>query len=82
MPYVLFKNNNGIVGVEVKSILSDDADLRRGIYQCVKYKHLLEAELLEVGMFPFAQCILVLQRKLPKNLTILAKMFNMTWVKL
>lgn len=32
-----------IVGVEVKSSISDDADITRGIFQCVKYKAILEA---------------------------------------
>lgn len=32
-----------IVAVEVKSSTSDDADITRGIFQCVKYKAILEA---------------------------------------
>lgn len=31
------------VAVEVKSSISDDADITRGIFQCVKYKAILEA---------------------------------------
>lgn len=32
------------VAVEVKSSTSDDADITRGIFQCVKYKAILEAK--------------------------------------
>lgn len=41
---VYFELANGtIVAVEVKSSISDDADITRGIFQCVKYKAILEA---------------------------------------
>jgi hypothetical protein len=41
---VLFANGSDFVMVEVKSCLSNDVDLRRGLYQCVKYRHVKEAE--------------------------------------
>ena len=41
---VLFSDGNDYVVVEVKSCRSNDEDLRRGIYQCVKYKTVKEAE--------------------------------------
>lgn len=41
---VYFKLKDGsIVAVEVKSSISDDADITRGIFQSVKYKAVLEA---------------------------------------
>lgn len=41
---VFFVLRNGtMVGVEVKSHISDDSDILRGIFQCVKYKAVLEA---------------------------------------
>lgn len=41
---VYFELANGtVVAVEVKSSISDDADITRGIFQCVKYKAILEA---------------------------------------
>ena len=73
---LLFKNSRGVVGVEVKSIRSDDADLYRGIYQCIKYKYLIQAELLEDGKYPQAECILITQRPLPPELKELASRFN------
>ena len=41
---VLFSDGNDYVAVEVKSCRSNDDDLRRGIYQCVKYRAVKEAE--------------------------------------
>ncbi|MDR7925813.1 hypothetical protein RIE95_02180 [Acidithiobacillus thiooxidans] len=41
---VLFSDGNDYVVVEVKSCRSNDDDLRRGIYQCVKYRTVKEAE--------------------------------------
>jgi hypothetical protein len=41
---VLFSDGNDHVVVEVKSCRSNDADLQRGIYQCVKYRAVKEAE--------------------------------------
>ena len=40
---VLFKDGDKWTAVEVKSCRSDDNDLKRGIYQCVKYRAVLEA---------------------------------------
>jgi hypothetical protein len=40
---ISFKNKNHWIGAEVKSHISDDADILRGLYQCVKYKSLMEA---------------------------------------
>jgi hypothetical protein len=41
---VLFSDGTDYVAVEVKSCRSNDIDLRRGIYQCVKYRAVKEAE--------------------------------------
>lgn len=41
---VLFSDGNEYVIVEVKSCRSNDEDFRRGIYQCVKYRKVKEAE--------------------------------------
>jgi hypothetical protein len=49
---VLFKNGSEWVGVEVKGPTSDDLDINRGLFQCVKYQSLMEAEqkLLQKGL--------------------------------
>jgi hypothetical protein len=41
---VLFSDGNEYVVVEVKSCRSNDEDFRRGVYQCVKYMKVKEAE--------------------------------------
>lgn len=41
---VLFSNGTNYVTVEVKSCRSNDDDFRRGMYQCVKYRTVKEAE--------------------------------------
>lgn len=41
---VLFSEGTNFVTVEVKSCRSNDDDFRRGIYQCVKYQKVKEAE--------------------------------------
>lgn len=45
---VLFSDGVDFVAVEVKSILSSEADWQRGIYQCIKYGRVLEAQQLPV----------------------------------
>lgn len=65
---VLFKSSSMWIGVEVKGVRSDDADLMRGIFQCVKYRALIEAaqryEQINVG----SRLMLVLGGKLPPSL--------------
>ena len=42
---VYFELNNGSrIAIEVKSVSSSDADVMRGLFQCVKYKSVLDAE--------------------------------------
>lgn len=61
------------IGVEVKSIRSGNADLLRGIYQCVKYRAVMIAQSgFEAGV---AECevVLVSEVALPSELRALAK---------
>lgn len=45
---VLFSDGVEFVAVEVKSVRSSEADWQRGIYQCIKYGRVLEAQQLPV----------------------------------
>lgn len=57
--------------VEVKSCKSSDDDLKRGIYQCVKYRAVYSAwrlNQLDVSNNSFVQAVLVTERDLPKEL--------------
>ena len=52
------------IAIEVKSKISSDADILRGIYQCVKYKSVLDAE-NKVHNYPYeTKAILVIEGKL------------------
>ncbi len=69
---VLFKHKKGCAAVEVKASNANLADLERGIYQCVKYRALLRAELKAEGKIPNGLSILVTEKKLPPRLRVLA----------
>ena len=69
---VVFKTPNGYVGAEVKSVISGDADLNRGLHQAVKYQALLRAEQKAVLQPPTARAVLVSERQLPRPLQNLA----------
>jgi len=65
---ILFTTSRKWVGVEVKSLKSDEMDIRRGLYQCVKYKALLEACLKAAQKRIPIEAILVLGMALPEGL--------------
>lgn len=65
---ILFASDPQRVGVEVKDIKSDESDIRRGLYQCVKYRALMEACLkIEQKQIP-VEVILALGGALPEAL--------------
>jgi hypothetical protein len=61
-------NNSHWVGVEVKGPSSGDADILRGLFQCVKYSALREAELKSDSKKGSTRVVLVLSGKLPLHL--------------
>lgn len=65
---ILFKDNNLLIGVEVKSFISSDADILRGLFQCVKYIAVIEATQKSENQIPNARVILALQNRLPSEL--------------
>ena len=78
---VMFENKEGCLAVEVKSEISNDADLERGIYQCVKYQALLRAELKANGLIPNGIAVLVTVRQLPLQLQELADLLSVKIIK-
>ena len=52
------------IAVEVKSALSSEADIVRGMFQCVKYRAVLEAQQAAEGLPQSARAILALELKL------------------
>ena len=73
---VLFKEKSQKIGVEVKSIISDTADILRGLFQCVKYKHLIEAEQIVLDEIPNSRIILALQGNLPAELVLVKNLLG------
>lgn len=65
---VVFKNGSKYLGVEVKSIISNENDINRGIFQCVKYQSLLRAEQKALLLPPTARAVLVVEKQLPLGL--------------
>lgn len=65
---VLFHNRGEWIGVEVKSARSAQSDIARGLFQCIKYRALLEATQM-VAQIPIAcRTVLALEGELPQEL--------------
>jgi hypothetical protein len=62
---VFFHHGQDGIAVEVKSALSSEADIVRGMFQCVKYRAVLEAQQAADGLPQSARTILALEAKLP-----------------
>ena len=69
---IVFQNNTKFIAVEVKSVISNESDLNRGIFQCIKYQALLRAERISQNIPPTSRSILVTEEILPLDLQNLA----------
>lgn len=65
---VSFKGKKVWVAAEVKSSISAESDIVRGLFQCVKYRAVMEAVLLTESRPQNARVLLVLESKLPHSL--------------
>ncbi len=65
---VFFSHRKEHIGIEVKSHISDSADIARGLYQCVKYQAVLEARQAADAQPQNVRTILVLGGELPPEL--------------
>ena len=68
---VVSASNDGTVAIEVKSRDSDVNDVERGVYQCVKYRAVLEAQ--DIRRKPIVESWLVTETPLPGELKALAR---------
>ena len=66
---VVFETSESLVGVEVKSKRSGTDDIERGLYQCIKYKAVLEAENQVNNKTADISCVLVMEGKLTRKLS-------------
>ncbi|HCE4658540.1 TPA: hypothetical protein NGT07_004438 [Vibrio parahaemolyticus] len=73
---VMFINRSQMVAVEVKSRISDQADICRGLFQCVKYQTVTEAMLGVQGKPQNVQTLLVLESSFPKELIAIKNMLS------
>lgn len=73
---VLFSDGKSFVAVEVKSIRSSQDDLQRGLYQCVKYRAVLEAR--ELPIRTPVRALLLTEEELSPELKERAKAFDVT----
>ena len=65
---VSFENEDCWIGVEVKSRISDEDDIRRGLYQCVKYQAVMEGYLAVQRVRKNVKVFLVLGCPFPESL--------------
>lgn len=73
---VSFRNTRQWIGVEVKSMRSSEADLTRGVFQCVKYKSIMRAILTIEGSHRNCDCILAIEGKLPAAIRSLSNLLG------
>ena len=74
--YLSDRLSDKTVAVEVKSRVSNEADLERGVYQCIKYKAIMDA------MDMNAEAVLVTERDLPRRLQSFAHDHHVTHVRI
>jgi hypothetical protein len=65
---VLFSSRHRLHAVEVKSRISNDIDITRGLFQCVKYRSVMEAERGFKGAKYEVNALLVLGKQFPRRL--------------
>lgn len=65
---VSFNDKSVWVAAEVKSAISDEADIIRGLFQCIKYRAVMKAVLVSEARPQNARAILVLESTFPKTL--------------
>jgi hypothetical protein len=73
---IFFEGHGRRVAVEVKSVLSNDHDLSRGLFQCIKYRAVTRAWQKAQREIPNGDAVLVVQRNLPRSLGSLADLLG------
>ncbi|BBI51084.1 hypothetical protein HORIV_35050 [Vreelandella olivaria] len=78
---VSFNGKKVWVAAEVKSSISAEGDIIRGLFQCVKYRAVMEAVLLTKAKPQNARALLILESKLPQSLVPLRNMLGIEVVE-
>jgi hypothetical protein len=75
-----FDNGKQYLAVEVKPSHASDAELMRGVYQCVKYKAVLRAERIALRRAPLGEAVLVSTRRPNREIRALLKRLHLDFV--
>ncbi len=78
---VAYFSKKEILAIEVKSIDSNPEDIRRGIYQCVKYRAVLDAMPIGRGRHRPVESWLVTESDIDKALKAEASKLNVKWLQ-
>lgn len=73
---VSFQRRKLWVAAEVKSAISSEADIARGLFQCIKYRAVMEAVQVATARPQSARAVLVLEGKLAQSLVILRNLLG------
>jgi len=75
---VYFQTRKCVFGVEVKGLKSSEADILRGIYQCLKYRTVIEARELIQGTRRNVEVVLIIAGELTPKLTSIKNTLGVT----
>ena len=79
---VYFETNDGSkIAVEVKSRISDSSDITRGLFQCIKYQTILDAESKVATKEPKNSVFLILEGKLFEDNKRIRDVFNISVIE-
>lgn len=78
---VSFLHKGVWVAAEVKSAISPEGDLIRGLFQCVKYRSVMEAVQISEAQPQNARALLVLEASLPQSLVALRNLLGVEVVE-
>lgn len=79
---VYFETNDGSkIAVEVKSRISDPSDITRGLFQCIKYQTILDAESKVATKEPKNSVFLILEGKLFEDNKRIRDVFNISVIE-
>lgn len=67
----MFVYKNTYLAIESKSKISNEEDIRRGLFQCIKYKAVLDAMLIVQNKQPISRVVLALESPLPTKLNLI-----------
>jgi len=79
---VLFNSKGRLVAVEVKSKISNEVDIARGLFQCVNYRSVMEAERGFIGDRYTVEAMLVVGKAFPQSLYSLKNRLGVRFIEI